>query len=273
MLRRTLLSILPAFAATAAFAKPKFDALKWAIKGAWRNKDNAARDTYRHPYESLKFWGLKPKMTVIEIDPGGRGWWVEILAPFAHKTGGAYFATLPVLAGNANAQASHDNFAKEVADKSIYGAAQGIEFGMTKLDGLGDNRADMILVARAFHNWARNGTMTESYLAAFFKALKSGGILAVEQHRAKEGSDPKAGTGYVPESYVIFAAQAAGFKFVGRSEINANPKDTKDHPFGVWTLPPVRRSEQNGRKLTQAERAHFDAIGESDRMTLRFVKP
>jgi predicted methyltransferase len=110
-------------------------------------------------------------------------------------------------------------------------------------------------------------------MSSFAAALKPGGILAVEQHRAAEGADPAAGTGYVPESYVIGAAQRAGLVLDGRSELNANPRDTRDHPFGVWTLPPIRRAEQNGRTLTAEERARYDAIGESDRMTLRFRKP
>jgi predicted methyltransferase len=131
----------------------------------------------------------------------------------------------------------------------------------------------MVLVARAYHNWSRQGETTDNFMGAFYKALKPGGILAVEQHRAPEGSDPKAGTGYVPESYVIAAAEKAGFVLDGKSEINANPKDTRDHPFGVWTLPPIRKSSEGEKKLTEAERAKFDAIGESDRMTLRFKKP
>ena len=141
--------------------------------------------------------------------------------------------------------------------------------------GVEDASADFILVARAFHNWARSDR-TEPYLAAFFKALKPGGILAVEQHRSAEGLNVAdvAGTGYVPESYVIKAAQDAGFVLEARSELNANPKDDHDHPFGVWTLPPVRRSsDDQGRTLSADERAAFDAIGESDRMTLRFRKP
>jgi predicted methyltransferase len=139
----------------------------------------------------------------------------------------------------------------------------------------------MIIVARAFHNWHRNGR-TAPYMAAFFKALKPGGVLAVEQHRSAEGlnADATAPYGYVSESYVIRAAQAAGFVLDGRSELNANPRDDRDHPYGVWTLPPSRTSApregnvlDRATPLTEAERAEYDAIGESDRMTLRFRKP
>ena len=144
--------------------------------------------------------------------------------------------------------------------------------------GVEDGSADMVLVARAFHNWARDGR-TEPYLQAFFRALKPGGVLAIEQHRSAEGLNVAdvVPTGYVPESHVIRAAQNAGFVLEARSELNANPQDDHDHPFGVWTLPPIRQSQgrgdQAGRVLTPEERAAFDAIGESDRMTLRLRKP
>lgn len=249
-------SLAPAFAADTA--------LEAAVNGAWRDAGNKARDQYRHPVEALTFWGLKPGMTIVEVDPGAKGWWTEILAPYARATGGHYIAAL----GNPK----DANFWKEVADTSIYGTVSANTLTPQASD-LPANSADFLLVARAFHNWARQGETTDAYLKVFYATLKPGGILAVEQHRAPEGSDPKAGTGYVPESYVIAAAEKAGFVFDGRSEINANPKDTRDHPFGVWTLPPVRQSKDDTRTLTDAERAHFDTIGESDRMTLKFHKP
>jgi predicted methyltransferase len=175
----------------------------------------------------LTFWGLKPGMTVVEVDPGVRGWWTEILAPYARATGGAYIAALPDRAQSGAApespDAAHAAFWKRVADKSVFGEV----------------------------------TM-----------LRPGGFLAVEQHRAPEGADPRAGTGYVPESYVIEEARKAGFVLEARSEINANPKDTKDHPFGVWTLPPTRRSAPAGQPVNpNFDHAKYDAIGESDRMT------
>lgn len=253
-------------------------ALDMAVNRMQRTPENRARDVYRHPVEALTFWGLKTGDTVVEIDPGAKGYWLEILAPYARLGGGTYLASLPVLDApgmsddaRARAAASHKAFQDEIAAVSNYSDAKGFEFGPAKLDALPAGTADFLLVARAFHNWSRAGT-TEPYMAAFHRMLKPGGIFAVEQHRAPEGSDPMAGTGYVPESYVIDSAKKAGFTLEARSEINANPKDTRDHPFGVWTLPPVRQSSENGRTLTPDERAKYDAIGESDRMTLRFRK-
>jgi predicted methyltransferase len=216
------------------------EALKAAIASDSRAEADRARDRYRHPYESLTFWGLQPGQTVVEIEPGRAGWWSEILSPYAEATSGRYVAVNRPL------------------------DSMGVEPG----------EADFVLVARAFHNWHQAGR-TEAYMAAFFDALAPGGILAVEQHRAPAGAnvDQSAPTGYVPETYVIAAARKAGFVLEASSDLNANLADDHSHPFGVWTLPPVRRSEGDGRVLTPAERAAYDAVGESDRMTLRFRKP
>jgi predicted methyltransferase len=215
-------------------------ALQAAIAAPTRPDADRARDVFRHPYESLTFWGLTPGATIVEMAPGQAGWWRHILEPYAAATGGRYVAV--------------DNPAE----------------GM----GVEDGTADFILAARMIHNWARGGAV-DSNFALFAKLLKSGGVLAVEQHRSAEGLNAAqtASTGYVPESYVIQAAQRAGLVLEARSELNANPADDHDHPFGVWTLKPTRTSEGDGRTRTPAERAEYDAIGESDRMTLRFRKP
>lgn len=231
--RSALSSAMPTFAEDTA--------LQAAVASDARPVEDRARDDARHPFESLTFWGLTPGMTVVEIEPGGASWWRHILEPYAAATGGRYVGV----------------------DKPLEGM------------GAEDGTADLVLVARAFHNWSRDGR-TQPYLQAFFKALKPGGVLAVEQHRSAEGLNVAevAATGYVPESYVIHEARNAGFVLEARSELNANPRDDHDHPFGVWTLPPVRQSSaRDGRALTTEERAAFDAIGESDRMTLRFRKP
>lgn len=222
-------------------------ALVAAVASETRPEADRARDAFRHPHETLTFWGLRPGMTIVEIEPGRAGWWRNILEPYAQATGGTYHAVSRPLEG------------------------MGVE----------DGTADMIVVARALHNWHRS-ERTQPYLQAFFRALKPGGTLVIEQHRAEEGTsaDATAPYGYVSESYVIRAAQAAGFVLDARSEINANPADDRDHPYGVWSLPPTRVSaprEGNERDrptpLTEAERAALDAIGESDRMTLRLRKP
>jgi predicted methyltransferase len=264
--------------ATPARAEPADPALRAAVDGAWREPANRARDVWRHPAESLSFWGLKPGMTVVEVDPGVRGWWTEILAPYARATGGTYIAALPDRAqaagGPESPEAAHAAFWNGVSDKAVFGEVKAYDFGPQHPDSIPAGSADLVLVARAFHNWARQGDATEVYMRAFFTLLKPGGILAVEQHRAPEGADPRAGTGYVPESYVIDAARKAGFTLEAKSEINANPRDTRDYPFGVWTLPPTRRSAPQGQPPNPTfDHAKYDAIGESDRMTLKFRKP
>ncbi len=263
--------------ASPSFAADK--ALTAAVAGPWRSYESRARDVYRHPEAALSFWGLRPGMTIVELEPGNKGWWVEILAPYAKATGGHYIAALPDRTEPGITEASlaartkaHAAFAEEVADKAIYGNASAIDFGPKKLGALAPQSADMVLVARSFHNWARSGR-TEPYLQAIATLLKPGGVLAVEQHRIPAGSEQKPDTGYVTEAYVIEAAQKAGLVLEARSEINANPKDEHNHPFGVWTLKPIRSSSDASRTLSPDERVQYDAIGESDRMTLRFRKP
>ena len=280
-----MLAAAPAAMAQDAFAAmrgqapaPVFaedEVLQAAIASPDRAEANRARDAWRHPYEALTFWGLRPGLTVVEIEPGSAGWWTEILAPYAAQTNGRYVAAWIDLANPATTERAREARAGLEQELAVHGgAASAVDFGPQSGVGAPDASADLVLVARAFHNWARAG-LTDRYMAEFFRVLKPGGILAVEQHRSAEGLNAAetAATGYVPESYVIHAARAAGFELEARSELNANPADTRNHPFGVWTLPPVRRSSQEGRTLTEAERAAFDAIGESDRMTLRFRKP
>ncbi len=196
---------------------------------------------------------------------------LEILAPYARAKGGADIAALPDRAQSGAAaespDAAHAAFWKGVADKSVFGEVKAYDFGLQYPDSIPAGSVDLILAARAFHNWARQGDATQAYLRAFFTMLKPGGILAVEQHRAPEGANPRAGTGYVPESYVIEEARNVRFVFEAESEINANPKDTREHPFGVWTLPPTRRSAPVGQPAdSNFHHAKYDGIGESNRM-------
>jgi len=270
----------PAAEAPAAqTAAPTQDALVASVNSETRSAEDKARDQYRHPQEALTFWGLQPGMTILEVQPGG-GWWTEILAPYAHATGGKYYATAADLDNpelSEGARKSRADFeARFAAKPEVYGQVQLVNFG-AKSKPLPENTFDFALSARSVHGWMGGG-ITEKVFKDLYGALKPGGILAIEQHRANPGEqDPKAESGYVTEAFVIEQAQKAGFELVERSEINANPADTKDHPFGVWTLPPTKRtrpySEGEDANDPKFDRTKYDAIGESDRMTLKFRKP
>jgi len=249
------------------------DVLDKVLAGAHRPGEERARDQYRHPKETLLFFGAEPSMTVVEVWPGG-GWYSNVIAPFLAAGGGAYYAAgLDPASSERNASAVADFEAKYKGDASLYGTVN-----LTALSDATiapDDSADLVLTFRNVHNWMGAGTADANF-AKFYAALKPGGVLGVVEHRAPE--DAPAGfegsSGYVKESTVITFAEAAGFELEARSEINANPADTKDHPFGVWTLPPVRRSsEVRGEETPGFDRAKYDAIGESDRMTLKFRKP
>jgi predicted methyltransferase len=245
-----------------------------AVAGQWRNPQDRTRDGWRHPRETLEFFGLKPAMTVVEFWPGA-GWYTDILAPFLAATGGKLYA--------ANLQPS-DDAAQEVvaafrrkleADPKLYGQVEVTAFGPTSGPVAPAGSADMALFLRNLHNWMAAGIAEKAFGDAF-QALKPGGVLGVEEHRANPGGvqDPLGSDGYVQQDYVVQLAQEAGFVLQAASEINANPKDTKDHPFGVWTLPPVRSTSARGEAPDPAfDRSKYELIGESDRMTLRFTKP
>jgi predicted methyltransferase len=274
LLASVALGALTFASAQAAHHEKDVKSIEAAVSGDWRKPEAKARDADRHPVEALSFWGLKPKMTVLEIQPGG-GWWTEILAPYARLTGGEFHATGADLADpglSENARKGRQAFEAKYADQAVYGKVNVVNWG-PKAAPLPANKFDLVLAARVFHGWANGGTV-DANLKNIFNSLKPGGVLAIEQHRGKpDQKEPVAG-GYVTEQTVIDAATKAGFKLDGKSEVNANPKDTKDHPFGVWTLPPTRQSSANNQPVAaDFDRAKYDAIGESDRMTLRFVKP
>lgn len=255
------------------------EALVAAVAGEWRSAEDRARDAARHPVEALSFWGLAPGMTILEVQPGG-GWWTDILAPYARMTGGRYYATGPDLEDPDLSERSRawraEQEAELAARAELFGEAGVVNWGSRSAPPAA-GAFDFVLVARSFHGWMRSEGRVEKVLSDLYTALKPGGILAIEQHRANPGEqDPAAVSGYVTEDYLIGKVEAAGFKLAGRSEINANPKDTKDHPFGVWTLPPARLTVPYGSGKDPDptfDRAPYDAIGESDRMTLKFVKP
>ena len=269
----------PTFPAAAkAIAPPGQDQdfLQDAVGGPQRGPQNKVRDRWRHPVESLTFWGVRPGDVVIELDPGG-GYWAEVLAAFAKATDGRYIGALPDPRDPKDSdeqRRDRERFLARFADQGVWGKVETTAFGPTSGPLAPAGSVDFILTGRNIHNFMWRG-MLDKVLADSFAALKPGGVLAVEEHRA----DPRAMVadardGYVSEAFVISAASKAGFELAGRSEINANPKDSKDHPFGVWTLPPTRASAQPGQPPNpNFDHARYDAIGESDCMTLRFVKP
>jgi predicted methyltransferase len=234
-------------------------ALAAIIDGPQRSNANKARDRYRHPLEVLTFFGLKADSNVVEIVPGKAGYWAEILAPYL-KDRGHYTAS-----GDAGRDVAPLK-ARIGENPELYGKTTITEFTGGDQEIAPPGTADFVLTFRNIHNWMRAGTADAAFWA-FYKALKPGGILGVEEHRGRpdQPQDPQATSGYVRQDYAIALAEKAGFKLLGSSEVNANPKDTKDYPEGVWTLPPTYRLKDQDRKK-------YSAIGESDRFVLKFVK-
>jgi predicted methyltransferase len=240
-----------------------------ALAGTHRAEGNAARDVYRHPKETLLFFGLTPEMTVVEIWPGG-GWYTEVIAPVVRGSGTFYAAHFYVDEKSQKYMgAARDNFQKKLAvTPAVYDQVKMSAFSAPQQIAIAPaGTADLVLTFRNVHNWTA-AKADEAAFRAFYAALKPGGTLGVVEHRAKEGAtlEQMIKTGYMTEAYVISLAEKAGFKLAARSEINANAKDTKDYAAGVWTLPPTYR-------LGDKEHEKYAAIGESDRMTLKFVKP
>lgn len=236
------------------------------LDGSWRTPANRARDVYRHPKATLQFFGVRPDQTVLEITPGG-GWYSEILAPLLHDNG-HYIAA--VAASSRDGEARRDGSAlhrKFAADAAHYGNARIVEFDPRAPVFGAPASADRVLTFRNVHNWVMADTAPAMF-KAFFAVLRPGGVLGVVDHRADDNAslDTVKQSGYLPTRYVVKLATEAGFTLDGSSEINANPKDTRDYPKGVWTLPPTFT-------LGEQDRAKYQGIGESDRMTLRFSKP
>lgn len=245
--------------------------LDTVLAGDWRSAENRARDAHRHPRETLAFFGVRPEHTVIEITPGSGAWYTEILAPYL-RGNGRYIAAMVDPAAVAEGrgrdyqQAQRDGLQKRFdaapaqfdGARTVFYDPKAPRFGPT-------GSADVVLTFRNVHNW-RSAGQAEAMFKGFHDVLRSGGVLGVVEHRAKADVPADDRSGYVGTAQVIALAQAAGFRVDGSSEVNANPKDTRDHPNGVWMLPP-------GNRHDAADAARYTAIGESDRMTLRFVKP
>ena len=256
-----------------ALAEPP-TTLEAAVGGAWRPAQDRARDAWRHALESLKFWGLKPGMSVVEFWPGG-GWYSDIIAPFLAGTGGTYYAANVAPSNPAAQQVAQALQQKIQAHPRLYGKVQFTAFGPNSGPVAPAGSCDLALFLRNLHDWMRGGVAEKAFHDAFL-ALKPGGILGIEAHRAPPGGvqDVLATNGYVQEAYVRQMAKEAGFIFEASSEINANPKDNHDHPFGVWTLPPTLRTAPEGQPPDpKFDSRPYQAIGESDRMTLRLRKP
>ena len=261
-------SFLSLNASAGSDAEPSVDPLLTkAIAGEHRSAKNKARDNQRHPKETLMFFGLKSGMKVLEILPGG-GWYSEILAPTLQDQGQLTVASFGANNPSDYLSNVHNRYiSKMETNPEVYGQVKTEVFeDEGYLIKVASGSQDMVLTFRNSHNWIRYGGIEQAY-KSFSRVLKKGGVLGVVQHRAAPGTDAKttAEQGYVPEAYLIQLAESMGFKLVAQSEINGNAKDTKDHPSGVWSLPPSFRDKGGNRES-------YKAIGESDRMTLRFVK-
>ena len=245
--------------------------LKKVIASKHRSDAQKTRDEFRHPQQTLEFFGVHPTMKLVEIWPGG-GWYTDILAPFLKDKGHFVAAHFDPDSGVKYYTRSLDKFKKKVAaNQAVYGDFDITVFNPPKKVAMTQaDSADMVLTFRNVHNWYMRGEdkSVKAAFAGMFKVLKPGGVLGVVEHRLPEDRDQKKAkrSGYMKQSLVVKWATEAGFKLVAESDINANKKDTADHPEGVWTLPPSLR-------LGDKDKAKYQAIGESDRMTLKFVKP
>ncbi len=262
--------------AQASGQKPSSPAatLAGAVVGDWRSREDKARDVWRHPVQSLTFWGVKPGATVVEFWPGV-GWYTDILAPFLAATGGKLIAA-NVAPETPAARLMLDAYRQKLSAKpKLYGTVTITAFGRASGPVAPLNSADVVLFPPNLQDWMAGGFAEKAFQDAY-QALKPGGVLGVEQYRAPPGGpqDVLAVSGYVQTAYVKQMAKEAGFVFDKDSEINANPKDDHAHPFGVWTLPPWRLSAPRGHPADpKFDHRPYDAIGEGDRMTLRFHKP
>jgi predicted methyltransferase len=276
MFRRRAFALLMLCGVAANVTAMTLDA---AIAGSHRDPANVARDPYRHPKETLEFFGVEPDMTVVEIWPSG-GWWTEILAPLLRSDGEYVAAGFVTDAANAPpyfATVQKALAAKLAANPALYDRAELTSIGVPDhTSPVPNGSADVVLTFRNVHNWYAGDT-AEAMFRAFFAMLRPGGVLGVEDHRAPAGTsaDVMKKSGYMTEDKVIELAKGAGFELEAKSEVNANPKDTADYPDGVWTLPPSLRVCRPMAAGPEQEAcfAKYRAIGESDRMTLKFRKP
>lgn len=259
--------LVVASCATGSSRQTTTEALTTILAAEHRSPENRARDRFRHPKETLLFFGIRPEMRVLEVWPEP-GWYSEVIAPLLREKGKYYAA---VIAPDRDSQYITERLEaykrKLAARPDLYDRVSVVTFPADGGDAVPPGSVDMVLTFRNIHNWMSQGTAAQAF-ATMYRALRPGGVLGVVEHRGNPAlpQDPKAKSGYVTEDYAIKLIEAQGFRLVAKSEVNVNPKDTKDYEQGVWTLPPTYR-------LGDKDRDKYAAIGESDRFTLRFVKP
>jgi predicted methyltransferase len=263
----TAAALLAASCSTTSTRETTALALDNILAGSQRSAENSARDRYRHPKDTLLFFGIRPEMTVLEVWPEP-GWYTEIIAPLVRERGKYYAAVIAPDPQSKYVTARLSDYQQKLASKpDVYGSVAVVTFPSNGADVVPPGSLDMAVTFRNIHNWMAEDSASQAF-ATLYKALKPGGVLGVVEHRGNPATaqDPKAKSGYVNEDYAIRLIEGQGFRLVGESQVNANPKDTKDYEQGVWTLPPTYR-------LGDQDRQKYTDIGESDRFTLKFVKP
>jgi predicted methyltransferase len=260
-------ALLTAACATYSTRQTTSQALDRILAGEQRSEENRARDRYRHPKQTLLFFGIRPEMSVLEVWPEP-GWYTEVLAPLLADKGHYYAGVIAPDPKSQYITRRLDDFRGKLAARpEIYGKVTLVTFPLDGSDALPPGTLDLIVTFRNIHNWMARDQAAAAF-ASMYRALKPGGVLGVVEHRGNPAvpQDPHAKSGYVNEDYAIKLIEAQGFRLEASSQVNANPKDTRDYEQGVWTLPPTYR-------LGDKDRDKYAAIGESDRFTLKFVKP
>jgi predicted methyltransferase len=260
-------ALLAAACATSSTRPETSQALDRILAGDQRSDENRARDRYRHPKQTLLFFGIRPEMSVLEVWPEP-GWYTEVLAPLLADKGHYYAGVIAPDPKSQYITRRLDDFRGKLAARpEIYGKVTVVTFPLDGSDAVPPGTLDMVVTFRNIHNWMARDEASQAF-ASMYRALKPGGVLGVAEHRGNPAvpQDPKAKSGYVNEDYAIKLIEAQGFRLEASSQVNANPKDTRDYEQGVWTLPPTYR-------LGDKDRDKYTAIGESDRFTLKFVKP
>ena len=258
--------LLAACAATSS-RQSTAEALTGILAADYRAQENRARDRYRHPKETLLFFGIRPEMSVLEVWPEP-GWYTEVIAPLVRDKGKYYAAVIAADPESKYITQRLEKYRQKLAERAdLYHHVAVVSFPADGSDAVPPASLDMVVTFRNIHNWMSRGSTAQAF-ATMYRALRPGGVLGVVEHRGNPAvaQDPKAKSGYVNEDYAIKLIEAQGFRLVGKSQVNANPRDTKDYEQGVWTLPPTYR-------LGDKDHDKYAAIGESDRFTLRFVKP